>query len=136
MKANHLLLTLSASFFLFTGCRDKTVWIEDSPFITVTSPTQNQAMEDNDSIRVEALIQPKSAPIVSYHIVMMGEEKEVILNYKTICDCKDKSTVAIDTAFTYDIKKTSNVLLHVSAELEDRTHIRDETRFKLVDTKK
>lgn len=136
MKMNKLMLTLAVSFLLVAGCREKTVWIEDSPYITVSSPIQNQVLQDGDSIRVKALIQPKSGPVVSYYIMMMSDEKQVVCNYNTICKCEDKSSVQIDTAFSYDINKDANMLLLVSAELEDGTHIRDETRFKLSNTKK
>ncbi|WP_439558870.1 hypothetical protein [Dyadobacter sp.] len=49
---------------------------------------------------------------------------------------KKQISVSIDTAFTYNINKTSSLLLQVHAQLEDGTYLRDETRFKLVDTKK
>ncbi|WP_157488320.1 hypothetical protein [Dyadobacter crusticola] len=134
MKTNKLMLTLSAAILLIAGCKDKEVWVEDSPYITVSSPTKDQVLQDGDSIRINAVIEPKSVLITYYHIILL-DQKHSILNSKVICK-KDESKVEIDTAFTYNIKKTSDLLLQVHAQLADGNYIRDETRFKLVDSKK
>ncbi len=135
MKTKNLVLTFSTAFLLVIGCKDKEVWVEDSPYITVTSPTKEQLIQDNDSIRIKAVIEPKSGSITSYHIILLDNDKQSILNNKVMCE-KKQISVSIDTAFTYNINKTSSLLLQVHAQLEDGTYLRDETRFKLVDTKK
>jgi len=134
MKTNHSILILSALTIAVVACKEKEIPRADSPFIYVHSPIRNQTIDDNTEIKVEAYIEPKKSPIISYHVWLIDNEKKEIYNKKT--DCKDKAKVQIDVSFKYDIKTTSELLLHIDAVLKDGTNIREEIPFKLVDSKK
>ena len=136
MKTNKLMITLFASVAMVASCKDKEIDYEDSPYITVASPTKNQAVQDNDSIRVEALIQPKTSSVVSYQVNLLTKKKHIVHESREPCDCKNIKNISISKAFMYDISKTSDMLLQLQAELEDGTLIREDVPIKLIDSKK
>jgi hypothetical protein len=125
-----------AAFAAFTACEDKEIPRADSSYITVTSPTWKQEINDNEEVKVKAVIKPKDKSVVSYHIWLVDHEKKEIYNKKTDCDCKGKEEVQLDASFKYDISKTSDLLLHIDAELSDASQIKEEIPFKLIDVKK
>ena len=136
MKTNKLMITLFALVLLVASCKDKEIHTQDSPYITVTSPTKNQVVQDNDSIRVEALIQPETGSVISYQVNLLSKKKHIIYESREHCNCKDIKNISISKAFMYDTNKTSDMLLQVQAELKDGTYIREEIPIKLVDSKK
>jgi hypothetical protein len=136
MKTNRSILALVAMTLFTVACKEKEILREDSPYITVTSPARDQAINDSDNIIVKAVIEPKNQSVVSYNVWLIDNKKNNIYNKKTDCDCKGKIKVEINTSFQYDINKTSDLLLHIDAVLEDGSNIREEIPFKLVDVKK
>ncbi|KQS24684.1 hypothetical protein [Dyadobacter sp. Leaf189] len=136
MKAKKLMLALSASILLVAGCKDNEIDAEDSQYITMTSPMKNQEVQDSDSIRVDATIKPNSGAVASYQVYLLDKKGKRMHETKIMCGCADKGNVAIDLAFMYDVKKTSDMYIQVQAELEDGTRIHEEMPFRLVDTKK
>ncbi|WP_026631118.1 hypothetical protein [Dyadobacter alkalitolerans] len=135
MKTNRSIIVLAALAAL-SACKEKEVPKADSSYITVTSPTWKQEINDNTDIVVKAVIKPQEKSVVSYHIFLVDDKKREIYNTKTDCDCKDKSEVQLEAAFKYDIKKTSELLLRIDAVLSDGSSIREEIPFKLIDAKK
>ncbi|MCE7069120.1 MULTISPECIES: hypothetical protein [unclassified Dyadobacter] len=135
MKTNRSMIVLSALAAL-SACKEKEVPRADSSYITVTSPSWKQEINDTEEIVVKAVIKPQEKSVVSYYIYLIDNEKKEIYNKKTECDCKDKDEVQVEASFKYDIKKTSELLLHVDAVLSDGSNIREEIPFKLVDVKK
>ena len=136
MKANKFVVVAGLLAFQLTGCRDKEVYTFDSPFITITSPAKNQSFQDRDSVTVKAFIEPQKVPVEHYFLILLDNEKKVILNEKVDCDCHGKTRIDLERTFLYDINKTSDLLLQLVAHLEDGTDLREEVRFKLVDSKK
>ena len=135
MKANRSMIVFAA-LAAFTACEEKEIPRADSSYITVTSPSWKQEINDTEEIKVKAVIKPKGKSVVSYHIWLIDHEKKEIYNKKTECDCKGKEEVQLDASFKYDISKTSDLLLHIDAELSDASQIREEIPFKLIDVKK
>lgn len=135
MKTN-ISSAVAAALLLLAACEEKEVPRADSSYITVTSPTWKQEINDTEEIKVKAVIKPKDKSVVSYHIWLIDQDKKEIYNKKTDCDCKGKEEVQLDAAFKYDISKTSDLLLHIDAELSDASKIKEEIPFKLIDVKK
>jgi len=136
MKTNRSILTFATLAAFIGACEEREVLREDSPYITVNSPTRNQTIEDKDSVMVKAVIEPKNTSVVSYHIWLIDNEKNTIYNRKTDCNCEGMVTVPVKASFQYDIKKTSDLLLHIDAVLKDGTNLREELPFILADIKK
>ncbi len=135
MKAKKSMIVFAA-LVAFTACEEKEIPRADSSYITVTSPSWKQEINDTEEIKVKAVIKPKDKSVVSYHIWLIDHEKKEIYNKKTECDCIGKEEVQLDASFKYDISKTSDLLLHIDAELSDASQIREEIPFKLIDVKK
>ncbi|SKC13908.1 hypothetical protein [Dyadobacter psychrophilus] len=135
MKANRSMIVFAA-LAAFTACEEKEIPRADSSYITVTSPSWKQEIEDNEEIVVKAVIKPQEKSVISYRIWLLDNEKKEIYNKAAGCDCKDKDEVQLEASFKYDISKTSELLLHIDAELSDASKIHEEIPFKLVDVKK
>jgi hypothetical protein len=136
MKTNPSFLALSAFALLLSSCEEQERMYEDSSQITVNLPTRKQAIEDQDSVIIKAVIEPVNSSVVSYQIWLIDNNKNWIYNKQQSCDCKGVSAVNIEGAFLYDIDKTSDLILNVHAKLENGTHIREEIPFRLVDSQK
>ncbi|MCF0038725.1 hypothetical protein [Dyadobacter fanqingshengii] len=135
MKTNRSILAAVALAAL-SACEEKEIPRADSSYITVTSPAWNQEIHDDADIVVKAVIKPQEKSVVSYHIWLVDNEKNEVYNKKVDCDCKDKDEIQLEASFKYDITKTSELLLHVDAVLNDGSNIREEIPFKLIDVKK
>ncbi len=101
--------------------------------ITVKSPAKNEAIEDTDSVRVQAIIENTSASIKNVSVWVLDYNKQYIYNQKWDCDCKNEKVVVVNTAFLHDIAKTSDLLLHIDVELNNGDFAREELPFRLVD---
>jgi hypothetical protein len=134
MKPSKAIITLFGMVGLLTACKEKEQL--DSPFITITSPTINQLVEDSDSIRVEALIEPKNTSVLHYNLSVRSKKDRLIYESQSSCDCKTSPTVKVEKSFVYNVKETSELTLEIQARLADGSDIRETRPFRLVDSKK
>lgn len=136
MKTKQLLMPLACTLAFIASCEEKERKYEDSPLITVNSPLRNQVIEDTDSVKVQAVIENKNAsPVKSFSVWVLNNEKSYIYQKEWPCNCKGEKLVTVQTKFKYDINKTSDLLLHVDAMLENGTSLREEIPFRLLDKK-
>lgn len=136
MKTKQLFMPLACILVSMASCEDKEKKYEDSPLITVNSPLRNQVIEDTDSVKIQATIENKeTSPIKSFSIWLLNNDKKFIYQEEWPCNCKGEKLVTIQKKFLYDINKTSDLLLHVDATLENGTSLREEIPFRLLDKK-
>ncbi len=136
MKTKQLFTPLACTLAFIVSCEEKEKKYEDSPLITVNSPLRNQVINDADTVRVQAVIENKEAsPIKSVSVWLLDNEKKYIYHKEWPCDCKGEKLVTIQTKFLYDIHKSSDLVLHLDATLENGTSLREEIPFRLLDTK-
>lgn len=136
MKTKQLFMPLACMLVSMASCEEKEKKYEDSPLITVNSPLRNQVIEDTDSVKVQAVIENKEAsPVKSFAVWLLDNEKKYIYHEEWPCDCKGEKLVTVQTKFLYNISKSSDLLLHVDATLENGTSLREEVPFRLLDKK-
>jgi len=136
MKRTLSLIPLACILVSMASCKEKGKKYEDSPLITVNSPLRNQVIEDKDSVKVQAVIENKEvSSIKSFSVWVLDNENKYIYHEEWPCDCKGEKLVTVQTKFLYDIIKSSDLLLHVDATLENGTSLREEIPFRLLDTK-
>nr|WP_295927992.1 hypothetical protein [uncultured Dyadobacter sp.] len=139
MKTKYLaalLISVAGTMSLFSACKEKERVYEDSPLITVHSPTRKQIIEDTDSVRIQAVIENKNASLKNVSVWLMDNNKQYIYNQQWPCDCKDEKIVVISTSFLHDIAKTSDLIINIHAEFNNGETVREEAPFRLIDTPK
>jgi len=102
--------------------------------ITVISPERNQDLKDITAFNVEAIIEPKNASVVRYYIRILDSEKRPVFEKKIDCNCIGEKRVNVKQAIEYDVNQSTDLLLRLSATLDDRTIIEEEVPFKMIDT--
>lgn len=130
METKRLFISLACTLAVLTSCKEKVV---DSADITVLSPKSHQVIEDKDSVRIEAVIQPQNAFVVSYSITVKNKHDKLLFSAQRGCDCKSQSKVNVEASFLYNIDKTSDVFLEIIAVLDDSREIREKVPFVLVE---
>lgn len=139
MRTKHLamlLISVAGTMLLLCSCKENERKYEDSPLITVHSPTTKQAIEDNDSVRIQAVIENKNASLENFSVWLIDNNKQYIYNQQWHCDCKDEKFVVVRTTFLHDIAKTSDLILNIHAQFSNGEIVREEVPFRLIDTPK
>ena len=136
MKTISFFISLLVIAICCSSCKEKERVYEDSPLIDVKSPTKNQAIEDTDSVRVQAVIENKNGSLKNISVWLIDSNKQYIYNEQWPCDCQKEKVVVVNTAFLHDINKTSDLILNVHAEFDKEGLVREEVPFRLLDKKK
>ncbi|MHA4741634.1 hypothetical protein [Dyadobacter sp. MSC1_007] len=128
MKTNLFLALATGLSIALLGCDEKKV---DSPEITVFSPKSHQVLDDNDSIRIEAVIKPAHAKVTDYSLIVKDKYEKVL--FSTQKKSNETSEVKIKESFLYDINKTTNVFLDITAWMDNEELARERVPFVLHD---
>ncbi|GGB92703.1 hypothetical protein [Dyadobacter sediminis] len=128
MKPKIVGLSLVCFILFFIACKEKEL---DSPDITILSPTRNQMMHDNDSIRIKARIEPKNTFVVSSTVTLNDKKGHTLTAANIGCACDNKPVVNIEKAFLYKVKKKQDIILKVCAELKNGETICETVPFEL-----
>ncbi|MCF0038726.1 hypothetical protein [Dyadobacter fanqingshengii] len=135
MKTNRLIFVIAALIAALNSCKQRDI-TKDSPLITVTSPLRDQDLMDSTAFNVEAIIEPKNASVIRYYIRILDSERQPVFEKKVDCNCIGEKRVNVKQAVEYDVNQTTNLLLRLSATLDDMTNIQEEVPFKMVNVKK
>lgn len=130
MKAKYCLAICVAAAITVAACKEKEV---DSKFIAVSSPKANQAISDKDSVIIEAVIKPEKTTVNRYTVTVKNKHNKVLFISNRGCDCKSLSEVKIRESFLYDIDKTSDVYVEITAVLDNNSETREKVPFVLQD---
>nr|WP_295927995.1 hypothetical protein [uncultured Dyadobacter sp.] len=124
MKAKHLISICVGITAAFISCKEKTVQI-DSEFITVSSPTPRQVINDSDSVDIDFVIKPQDASVTKFLITVTNKHGKTIFSSQQGCDCKSQSEVTVHKAFLYDVEKTMDVSVLITAVLDNGKELRE-----------
>ncbi|MCF0070970.1 hypothetical protein LZD49_10840 [Dyadobacter sp. CY261] len=130
MKTRYCVVIGVAAAFTIAACKEKEV---DSKFITVSSPKANQVINDRDSVIIEAVIKPEKTTVNRYTVTVKNKHDKTLFTSNRGCDCKSLSEVKLRESFFYDIDKTSDVFLEITAVLDDNSETREKVPFVLQD---
>ena len=133
MKTNRIIFVITTLIIALGSCKQNDI-TKDSPMITVISPERNQDLKDITAFNVEAIIEPKNASVVRYYIRILDSEKRPVFEKKIDCNCIGEKRVNVKQAIEYDVNQSTDLLLRLSATLDDRTIIEEEVPFKMIDT--
>jgi hypothetical protein len=128
MKLKIAILSLVCFTLFFVACKEKEL---DSPYITVHSPTRNQSLQDKDSVKVKAQIEPKNTSVVNTVITIKDKKEKTLASANLGCACDSKPVVNIEQSLFYEVKKKQNVILEICAELKNGEKICETVPFEL-----
>ncbi|KAA6436749.1 hypothetical protein FEM33_21690 [Dyadobacter flavalbus] len=128
MKSGIAILSLVFFTLYFVACKEKEL---DSPYITVLSPTRNQSLQDKDSIKVKAQIEPKNTSVVNTVITIRDKKEHTLTSANLGCACDSKPVVNIEKSLFYEVKKKQNVILEICAELKNGEKVCETVPFEL-----
>ncbi|MCE7067372.1 hypothetical protein [Dyadobacter sp. CY326] len=129
MKFSHVFLLSICMISFFAGCEKKEL---DSPYITIISPTRNQAFQDKDSIQIKALIKPHNASLVNSQITVRDKKRNVIAAMNIGCACAGLQVINLERSFIYPVKKTEDVMVEICAKLNNGETICEQVPFVLI----
>lgn len=128
MKTKLFNVLCTGMVIVLISCEEKAI---DSPEITVFSPKLHEVIDDNDSIRIEAVIKPAHAKITDYSIIVKDKYEKVL--FSTQKKCNEPGDVKIKESFFYDINKITNVFLDIAAWKDNEELVRERVPFVLND---
>lgn len=128
MKSKYCLTLCIGVAIAVAACKEKEV---DSKFITVSSPTPHQRINDKDSVVIEAIIKPQNTTVISYSVSVKTKNDKILFTTNRSCDCKLVKEVKMRESFLYDIDQTSDVFLEIVAVMADNSETREKVPFIL-----
>lgn len=130
MKTKHLISICIGIMAALIGCKEKTVEL-DSEFITVSSPKARQVINDKDSVDIDFVVKPQDASVSSILITVTNKYGKTIFSSQHGCDCKSLNEVIVHKAFLYDVAKTTDMSVLITAVLDNGTELNEKVPFIL-----